>query len=219
MNKNIEKCLDKYKSLIGKKFNSLTILGIDSHNKSGHYKLLCGCDCGNQKVIRADRVINNITTTCGCQNKGYNGFSPNGLSRKYPHLYSCWNIMRHRCYDTNNEKYKNYGARGIVVCEEWRYSFEPFFKWAMANGYQKGLTIDRINVNGNYEPSNCRWTTLLIQARNKTNNKMITYNGETKCLSQWCEELNIPYHSIRARIRLGWSVERAFKTPVKKYNR
>ena len=215
MNKNIEKCLSKYESLIGTKFNSLTILGIESHNKTGHYKLLCKCDCGNQKSIRSDKVINGITKTCGCKGIGCNAYTQKGISRKYSNLYSCWNIMRHRCYDVNNEKYANYGARGITVCEEWRYSFEPFFNWAMANGYQKGLTIDRIDVNGNYEPSNCRWTTYIVQARNKTNNKMITYKGETKCLSQWCEELEIPYHTIRARIRLGWTPEKSFETPIK----
>lgn len=214
MNKNIESCLNKYNCLIGKKFNSLTIIKIDSHNKAGHYKLLCKCDCGNEKSIRADRIIKGITKTCGCQNKGYNCCKPNGYSRKYSNLYSLWNTMRHRCYNPQNEKYKSYGARGITVCEDWKYSFEPFLNWAMANGYKKGLTIDRINVNGNYEPSNCRWTTLLVQARNKTNNRMITYNGETKCLSEWCENLNLNYSAISARLSLGWTIEKSFETPI-----
>ena len=213
MNKNIEKCLKKYDSLIGKKFNSLTIIKIESHNKSGHYKLLCKCDCGNEKSIRADRVIKNITKTCGCQNKGYN-YNLNGLSRKYNNLYSLWNTMRHRCYNPKNKKYKNYGARGIRVCDEWKYSFEPFLNWALNNGYKKGLTIDRIDVNGNYEPINCRWTTLLMQARNKTNNRMITYKNQTKCLSQWCDELNLDNKAISARFSLGWSIERAFEVPI-----
>lgn len=86
----------------------------------------------------------------------------------------------------------------------------------MANNYRKGLSIDRIDVNGNYEPSNCRWVNNLVQARNKTNNKMVTYNGITKCLVQWCEDLNISYNTIRARIRLGWDIAKAFETPVNK---
>lgn len=208
---------EKYYPLIGNKYNSLTIIGIDSSNKSGHYFLRCKCDCGNEKVIRADRVLNNITKTCGCQNKHYNACNPHRLSHKYPKLYSVWNTMRHRCYNPRNWKYKDYGGRGITVCEEWRNNFPNFFNWAMAYGYQEGLTIDRIDVNGNYEPTNCRWATLKQQARNKTNNKMITYNGETKSLVEWCEYLGLqPYYdTIGARIRVGWDVERAFTQPIK----
>ena len=215
MHKGIEQCLRKYNSLVGTKFNNLTILGIHSKDNAGHYKLICKCDCGNIKNIRADRVINGVTKTCGCKNLNYD-CNLNGLSRKFPALYSCWNTIRHRCYNPKNEKYKYYGARGIAICEEWRKSFKPFFEWAMANNYRKGLSIDRIDVNGNYEPSNCRWVNNLVQARNKTNNKMVTYNGITKCLVQWCEDLNTPYNTIRARIRLGWDIAKAFETPVNK---
>lgn len=215
MNKNIEKCINRYKSLIGTKFNSLTIIDIHPDVKGGQYKLICKCDCGNTTITRASRVINGYTKTCGCRNEGVNKYNSNRISRKYSNLYSCWNTMRHRCYNPQNERYKYYGARGITVCDEWKKSFEPFLNWALSNGYEKGLTIDRVDVNGNYEPNNCRWVSNLCQARNKRNNRMVEFQGETKCVSQWCEDLNLPYHTIRARLRLGWDAEKAFNTPVR----
>ena len=219
MHKGIEKCLSKYNNIIGKQFNSLKVLSIHSQTKNGQYNLLCKCNCGNIKPIRASRVINGITKTCGCRNRGYNYCTPNKLSRKYPNLYSIWNTMKHRCYNPKHHKYINYGSRGIKVCKEWEKQFEPFLNWAINNGYQKGLTIDRIDVNGNYEPSNCRWVTHTIQARNKTNNRIVEYKGSKKCLAQWCDELKIPYDTVRARIYLGWTIDKAFETPTSRSNK
>lgn len=208
---------NKYYSYIGQKFNSLTITDFLGKPKGKHYCFRCKCDCGNETIVRVGRVLNGVTKTCGCQGKGYNYHDSDRLSQKFPKLYSVWNTMRHRCYNPKNCKYKNYGGRGIVVCKEWAYKFKPFFKWAMANGYQNGLTIDRIDVNGNYEPTNCRWITMREQYRNRTDNRYVTYKGETKPVVQWCEDLGLPYSTIRARILVGWTPERAFTTPVKKY--
>lgn len=97
--------------------------------------------------------------------------------------------MKQRCCGYNAKSYKHYGGRGITVCEEWRNSFEAFYEWAMANGYSDSLTLDRIDVNGNYEPSNCRWATMKEQNNNKRNNRNITYKGETHTLAQWIEIL------------------------------
>jgi hypothetical protein len=139
--------------------------------------------------------------------------------------------MKQRCYDTECRKYKNYGARGVVICKEWlnpkmintskgRWSegWLAFKSWALSNGYADNLTLDRIDVNGNYEPSNCRWVSAKVQANNRTNNLYITYNGETKTLSQWCEELNLSYKLVWQRMtRNNWSVEKAFTTKKRNY--
>jgi hypothetical protein len=133
--------------------------------------------------------------------------------------------LKTRCYNSNCPKYKNYGGRGIEVCKEWlntervingkshlskgRIAFE---KWALENGYVEGLTLDRIDVNGNYEPNNCRWVSMKIQGNNKTNNRLVTYKNKTQTLAQWCEELGINYKRVYRRITsLHWSIEKAFE--------
>ena len=118
--------------------------------------------------------------------------------------------MRQRCYNPKNKRYKEYGARGVTVCEEWLNNFEAFYEWAIANGYRDNLTIDREDANKNYEPSNCRWITAKEQANNKRNNNYITYNGETHTIAEWAEIYNIKYSTLYQRInRYGWSVDRA----------
>lgn len=117
--------------------------------------------------------------------------------------------MKKRCYLKCNHDYKNYGARGIAVCDEWRNDFMAFYNWSMANGYNDTLTIDRIDVNGNYEPNNCRWCNMKQQARNRRNNIYFTYNGETHCLTDWCEILGLNRKTIYERLRHGWSYKRA----------
>lgn len=119
--------------------------------------------------------------------------------------------MKSRCYNPNFTDYKNYGARGIKICDLWigNNGFKNFYKWAMASGYKEGLTLDRIDFNGNYEPSNCRWATMREQQNNRSNNLLLTYNGKTQTASQWGDETGIKKGTICARIRNGWSVERA----------
>ncbi len=114
-------------------------------------------------------------------------------------LYGVWKCMRQRCNNPNNKSYINYGARNIRVCEEWD-SYKVFRKWALDSGYKEGLTIDRIDVNGNYSPSNCRWADRKEQAQNKTVTDWITINGKTKSLATWCREYNVPYNTVHSRI-------------------
>lgn len=153
--------------------------------------------------------------TTACVKHRYN--YKHGLSNE--RLYHVWYGMMYRCYNPNCEGYKNYGGRGIVICDEWRNDYFAFKKWAYESGYDdkapKGVcTIDRIDVNGNYEPSNCRWATTIQQGRNTRRNLLVTYNGETKPLSEWCEELNLKYDPIHNRIEKGWDVTLAFNTPL-----
>lgn len=136
-------------------------------------------------------------------------------------LWCIWRHMRERCNSPHHKSYATYGGRGIKVCEEWERSFEAFAEWAYANGYDDNAkfmecTIDRIDSNGNYEPSNCRWATIKEQNNNRRTNRLITYNGETKTVCGWSEELNIPRDTLRFRLTHGWGVEKAFNTPVKR---
>lgn len=123
-------------------------------------------------------------------------------------LYREWLSMKQRCNPENTNYSRNYSRRGIVVCSEWSENFEAFRDWAMSNGYRDDLSLDRINVNGNYEPSNCRWASRSEQQNNKRNNRFITYNGKTQTPQQWSEEIGISKGTIRARLRSGWSVEK-----------
>lgn len=118
-------------------------------------------------------------------------------------LFKIWCDMKKRCCTPSCEHYDRYGGRGISVCDEWEKEFVSFYEWSMANGYEDGLSIDRIDVNGNYEPSNCRWVTQRAQKWNTSQNLFIEHDGERKCLAQWCEELGVNYSVAQSRINRG----------------
>lgn len=122
--------------------------------------------------------------------------------------------MKTRCYNPNYDKYSYYGGKGICICREWLDSYDAFEEWAIANGYNDSLTIDRIDVNGNYCPENCRWVTRKEQANNRTSNRLITYNGETKSVQQWSDLTGIPHKTLWQRIEAGWPVHKVLTTPV-----
>jgi hypothetical protein len=117
--------------------------------------------------------------------------------------------MKERCQCETNPNYSNYGGRGITVCEEWKDNFQTFYVWAMSSGYSTDLTLDRINVNGNYEPSNCRWYTRKEQNFNKRNNRILSFNGKTQTLQEWSEETGVSYTTLLYRIEHGWKLEAA----------
>ena len=123
--------------------------------------------------------------------------------------------MKCRCGKTKNKNYKRYGGRGIDVCPEWKKDFMNFYNWAILNGYDSELTLDRINNNKNYEPLNCRWATYKEQARNRCNTRIIEYQGIYLPLSTWCDELSLNYNRVLQRIDAGWSVENAFEKPAR----
>ena len=128
----------------------------------------------------------------------------NAQKNKYPkRLFSILNSMKKRCYNENHISYKDYGGRGITICDEWLKETSNFYEWAINNGYSDELSIDRINHNGNYEPSNCRWANKKIQARNMSNNHLITHNNETHCIAEWAEILNVHYDVVRRRWQRG----------------
>ena len=122
------------------------------------------------------------------------------MSTEHPKLYLVWETMKNRCENPNRAKYKDYGARGIEVCDEW-HNTENFCKWALENGYEEGLQIDRIDNNGNYEPNNCRWVTPKENSRNRRNTVYLTVNGETKCVAEWCENVKVSQYTVYWWIR------------------
>lgn len=141
------------------------------------------------------------------QNNKYN-------RKKYKRLYKTYHSMKRRCYNDREKRYKDYGGRGIKICDEWLQSFDNFAEWALNNGYADNLTIDRINVDGNYEPSNCRWITLKEQRRNCRNTRWVEYNGEKIQLFTLCERLGLSYDTTHDRIyKRGWELERALTEP------
>jgi len=124
-------------------------------------------------------------------------------------IHYAWGHMKSRCYNPNSQYYKNYGGRGITVCDEWRNDFTAFADWSLANGYADDLTIDRKDNDGNYCPENCRWATAKQQANNKSNNRLFVINGETKTVTQWCECYDIPASLVIGRLYYGWTFEEA----------
>lgn len=190
------------KDITGQKFGKLT--AIKRVSKIGEpVKWECKCDCGNTCIVNKNN-LGRSTKSCGClAHKGTHELSKT-------RLYNIWLDMKQRCYNPNAKAYKNYGERGIEVCNEWKNDFAIFYNWAMDNGYDEILEIDRINNDQNYSPDNCRWITHQEQQLNKRSNRLVEYNGEVKPLKIWTDELNLDYHRVNVRLLNGWNVEDAF---------
>lgn len=138
-------------------------------------------------------------------NKPYNNKYHLIHGLRHHRLYTIWANIKTRCYNSLDQHYKRWGAKGITMCEEWRNNFMSFYNWSMENGYKDDLTIDRIDNGGNYEPSNCRWVTIAENNRNKPYIKLISYNGKTQTIGQWTKELGLGKETIRERLKRGWS--------------
>lgn len=212
--KSCGKCqLINLDELPGKKYGKLTIISAkrrDDNSKKNEIYVKAKCDCnGNIKEYRYHCLANGHTKSCGCNIKTANG---NSIKR----LYKIWRNMQDRCYNEKNIRYEHYGKKGIIVCDEWRNSYEVFETWALANGYSDDLSIDRINNDGNYCPENCRWATVVEQANNKSINRYIEINGETKTLAQWCRQYHIKPSLVRIRVDiLKWDIIKALSIPPK----
>lgn len=181
--------MGKFINMKGKKFGYWEV-----KEYIGEGKWLCLCECGSLKKVSGSTLRNKTSTNCGCKNikHGCEGTK----------IYRLWSYMKERCYSENHKSYKNYGGRGIKVCDEWLEA-KTFIEWCFKNGYEEGLSLDRIDVNGNYEPNNCRFITIKEQQRNKRNSKFIEINGVTKVASEWAELAGLDRQTIYYRIKKG----------------
>lgn len=208
--------MSKIMDITGNKYGKLTVLGIHCHGtKTTPIKWKCICDCGNIVYKPSNCLKNGTVKSCGCFQKEqckHINYRHGGWGTK---LYKIWDKMCQRCNNNKKNNYKNYGGRGINVCSEW-LDFANFQKWANNNGYKDGLTIERINNDGNYKPTNCKWITLQKQQFNKRTNRILELNGEKQTMKEWSQKLNINYDVLSSRVNaLKWSDEKALTTPVK----
>ena len=202
--------MKQMRSLDGNKYGRLTV--IKTFRENGRTKVECICECGNTKVILADNLKRGKIKSCGCYHD--EAAKDNNIIHglKHTRIYNIFMGMKNRCFNKNNQAYSRYGGKGITICEEWLNNPKAFYDWAIDNGYNDKLSIDRIDSNGNYEPSNCRWANRKIQSQNRNNVQSYTYNGETHCLSEWAEILSIKRSVLFWRLNHGWSIEKAFET-------
>lgn len=196
----------KRSDLINKRFGKLLVKEF-AFVKNGTTYWKCLCDCGNFSIKRRNNLQSGRTKSCGCFHKTRH--IKHGMY-KTPE-YRVWAGMIQRCHNPNNPEYKNYGKRGIRVCERWRNSFIDFFQDIGKRPTTKH-TIERIKNHQNYTPENCLWKTMKHQNRNRRDNVVITFSNKTQCLMDWSLELNIKYETLRARLRRGWSIERTLST-------
>ncbi|MED3952609.1 hypothetical protein P4603_10965 [Priestia aryabhattai] len=205
--------------LTGKKFKMFTVLELSKEkDKNGKKKWKCKCECGSIRYILAqDLMREKGQKSCGCNlaQSIRQARTTHGMSKE--RLYDIWFAMKNRCTNPHDFNYKYYGGRGIKVCKEWLV-FEEFMKWSLENGYEKKLSIDRIDVNGNYEPSNCQWVTHKVQMNNTRRTKTLTFNGKTMSISMWAEEVGMKRQTLVQRLSSGWTIEEALTTPVRKRN-
>lgn len=204
----------------GSKFYLLTTIGegfvVDKNGKKRVY-YNCLCECGNERRVAATDLGTPKQQSCGCLGalNRHKGTTTHGKTNTP--IYNAWIGMKNRCFNPNDRIYQFYGARGITVCQEW-LNFPTFLLWAEASGFQNGLTLERKNYNGNYEPSNCTWIPKSDQNKNKRSNVRIAAFGETKIGSEWARDPRciVQYATLMQRIQAGWEHEKALITPPRR---
>jgi len=199
--------MGKFIDLTGQRFTNLTVIKRVKNGKNNHSRWLCKCDCGNYKEVFGFNLLRQGTKSCGCQTANFISKATSKKKNLNQRIYNIYCKIKGRCYNRRNPAYKNYGGRGIKMCDKWldkESGFMNFYNWAIQNNYRNDLTIDRINVNGDYEPDNCRWATPKEQSNNRRNNHMITYKGKEYTVSQLSEYLDIKVTTLHWRITHGW---------------
>lgn len=206
---------NKLEDLTGRRFGRLTVVKLDKYSPISHStRWICRCDCGNEKSVLASCLKTGKVTSCGCYSSEQK--SKRSKTHGYGHkdrLYRIWSGMKSRCYSAADRNYRRYGARGIEICPEWRNDFMAFRTWAIANGYQDGLSIYRIDNDGMYSPENCRWVDHKAQSNNRRTNVYITYKGETHTAAEWAERTGIKEGTLVMRKRNGWSDSECLEIP------
>lgn len=200
----------KITDVVGKIFSFLTILSESITQAKYNQRIVeAECVCGSVKRYYLLNILYGKSKSCGCQRKTNLRHGMAGSS-----LYLVYNDIKTRCFNHKSTNYRHYGGRGITMCGEWRSDFMIFYEWALESGYAKGLTIDRINNDGGYEPNNCRWVTMKEQCRNRRSSLIIEYKGVKKTASEWVEEYGVPRKIFDNRRRRGWNIERCLTMPT-----
>lgn len=205
---------EKYKSIIGNEYGHVTVLEFD-HAINGKWYYKCRCNlCGKEFITLKYSLTSGHTKTCGCTRTAW--MHSGNLNKKHglyeERAYWVWCKIKSRCYNPNSREYANYGGRGIVMCDEWLHDPRAFCEWAYAHGYDKDApkgqcTIDRIDVNKNYEPSNCRFITNLEQQNNRRDCRKFEYKGEIHTIAEWARIYNIPYQTMSQILKSGKSLD------------
>ena len=216
--------------ITGKRFGRLVaIKRVETVTSSSGRKYsvwLCKCDCGRYKNVRLGNLRQGTVRSCGClfseeKSKAMKTRQLAGFNKTHgeadTRLYRVWAAMKRRCSNPHVAYYELYGGRGISVCDEWQ-AYEPFRDWAKENGYRRGLTIDRIDCDGNYEPSNCRWATVQEQQRNRRNNMRYEYQGKQYTVLEIANMVGLKPRTIQGRIERGWTIDEVVETPLLKSN-
>lgn len=208
------------KDLTGQRFGRLVVIGVDDRGTRKTY-LYCQCDCGTVKSIRSDGLLSGAVKSCGCLKREQD---KTNLTANHKHKmshtrpYVIWQGMKSRCYNHNDSRYDRYGGRGVTVCDEWRDDFTAFYEWALKNGYEDNLTIDRIDNDKGYSPDNCRWADTETQCRNRSTNINITIGNSTRTLTEWCEIFELDFKTVDARYQRDKyrGIEDLFK-PIRRF--
>lgn len=203
------------KDMAGLRFERLVVLSRAGSDKNGNAKWLCRCDCGTEKVILGQSLRSGATRSCACLSSEVASATSITHGLSHTKLYKAWFGMLQRCENPSILHWRRYGGRGIKVCERW-HDFPNFIN--DMGERPTGCSIERIDNDGNYEPGNCRWATKIEQQNNMSTNRIIQLDGERMTLSQAARKFNIPKHTAGSRIRSGWTIEAAFKTPTKLLN-
>lgn len=205
-----------YKTLTGKRFGQLVVLGLHNRLPPGIYEWKCRCDCGETITARGGNLKSGHVQSCGCLQKLRASQSQKSHGSSNTREYAIWSGLKRRCLCPNDPAYANYGGRGITVSPEWETSFETFF--ADMGKRPVGATIERKDNNLGYRKDNCIWATRKEQNRNRRDTRRVEHDGELLCVAEWAERLNLPYKVLHARLfRYRWTVSRAFSTPKRAY--
>lgn len=195
-----------FKDLTGNKYGRLTVVGL-SPKKSGRKSFwVCKCLCGNEHLVRSDSLKSGNVQSCGCLKKEQDkdNLTKNHRHKEsHTHLYKTWLGMKARVSNRNNKRYERYGGRGITMCDDWLKNYESFRDWAKRNGYDENLTIERVDVNGNYEPNNCTWIPFAEQANNRTTTIWVEWEGRKQNIAQWAKELGFNRRTLYDRYHRG----------------
>ena len=209
------KTANGFNDLTDQRFGRLTVVSREGSDKNRSATWRCVCECGTGTIVTAGNLRSGHTLSCGCLAREATSRRMTTHGMRKTRTHKSWTGMKDRCTNPKVRNYKNYGARGVTVCQRWMDSFEAFL--SDVGECPEGMSIDRIDSCGNYEPGNCRWATPLTQGRNTRRNRILSHDGLSMCVSEWVEKTGIPSTTIRNRIdELGWSVERALTEPLNK---